>query len=158
LVGKALANAIKDQCAREFAISSLVEQLPDKNNRVLLSRARKDGLGIPVPKIEYSLGEYEHRGLAESLKVHKFIYEAMDATETNAFEGDYNGAGHIMGTCVMGDNPKDSVVDKDLRCHDHKNLFIVGSSSFPTSAAANPTLTIGALSLRTADVMLRELI
>ncbi len=41
-----------------------------------------------------------------------------------------------------------SVVDASLRSHDHSNLFILGSSVFPTSATANPTLTIAALALR----------
>lgn len=58
------------------------------------------------------------------------------------------GAGHIIGTARMGDDPKTSVVDRDLRSHDHHNLFVLGSAVFPTSATANPTLTIAALSLR----------
>jgi len=58
------------------------------------------------------------------------------------------GAGHIMGTARMGNDPKSSVVDRDLRSHDHANLFILGSAVFPTGATANPTLTIAALSLR----------
>ena len=62
----------------------------------------------------------------------------------------YYGAGHIMGTCRMGDDPRQSVVDKFQRSHDHGNLYLVGSSTFPTGATANPTLTIAALSLRTA--------
>jgi choline dehydrogenase-like flavoprotein len=53
----------------------------------------------------------------------------------------------------MGDTPATSVVDRDLRSHDHPNLFIVGSSVFPTSATANPTLTIAALALRAANVI-----
>ena len=52
------------------------------------------------------------------------------------------GAGHIIGTARMGSDPKTSVVDRDLRSHDHGNLFILGSSVFPTSTTANPTLTI----------------
>ena len=60
------------------------------------------------------------------------------------------GAGHIMGTARMGNDPKSSVVDRDLRSHDHANLFILGSAVFPTGATANPTLTIAALSLRSA--------
>jgi choline dehydrogenase-like flavoprotein len=51
----------------------------------------------------------------------------------------------------MGDDPKSSVVDKDLRSHDHPNLFMLGSGVFCTSATANPTLTIAALSLRAVD-------
>src|SRR5260370_24037745 len=66
----------------------------------------------------------------------------------------YIGAGHIMGTSKMGDDPKQSVVDKFQRSHDHKNLYLVGSSTFPTGATANPTLTIAALSLRTAKHIL----
>ena len=56
-----------------------------------------------------------------------------------------------MGTARMGGDAKDSVVDRNLRSHDHPNLFILGSAVFPTSATANPTLTIAALSLRAAD-------
>jgi choline dehydrogenase-like flavoprotein len=67
------------------------------------------------------------------------------------------GAGHIIGTARMGTDAKTSVVDAELRSHDHSNLFIVGSSVFPTSATANPTLTIAALSLRTAEAMLKQL-
>jgi choline dehydrogenase-like flavoprotein len=61
---------------------------------------------------------------------------------------DADGAGHIMGTARMVGDPKQSLVDRDLRSHDHPNLFILGSAVFPTSATANPTLTIAALSLR----------
>jgi glucose dehydrogenase len=50
----------------------------------------------------------------------------------------------------MGSDPKSSMVDRDLRSHDHPNLFILGSAVFPT-ATAHPTLTIAALSLRAVD-------
>ena len=53
----------------------------------------------------------------------------------------------------MGTDPKTSVVDANLRSHDHPNLFVAGSSVFPSSATANPTLTIAALSLRLAETM-----
>src|SRR5262249_37519195 len=66
----------------------------------------------------------------------------------------YYGAGHIMGTCRMGDDPKQSVVDKFQRSHDHNNLYLVGSSTFPTGSTANPTLTLAALSLQTAQHIL----
>ena len=50
----------------------------------------------------------------------------------------------------MGHDPKQSVVNAELRSHDHANLYLVGSAVFPTSAASNPTLTIAALALRAA--------
>jgi len=63
----------------------------------------------------------------------------------------YIGAGHIMGTCRMGTDPKTSVVNSFQQAHDHNNLYLAGSSTFPTGATANPTLTLAALALRTAD-------
>ena len=69
----------------------------------------------------------------------------------------WNTAAHIMGTCIMGDDPKDSVVNRWGRSHDVPNLWIVGSSVFPTSATSNPTVTLGALALRTAAAIDREM-
>jgi choline dehydrogenase-like flavoprotein len=56
----------------------------------------------------------------------------------------------------MGAKKDNSVVNSFQRSWDHENLYVAGSSTFPTGATANPTLTIAALSLRTADKILRE--
>jgi choline dehydrogenase-like flavoprotein len=53
----------------------------------------------------------------------------------------------------MGDDPKTSVANTQGQSHDHTNLWLAGSSLFPTSGTANPTLTIAALALRTADAI-----
>jgi choline dehydrogenase-like flavoprotein len=58
---------------------------------------------------------------------------------------------HHMGTTRMSADPKTGVVDKNCRVHGVDNLFIAGSSVFPTGGIANPTLTIVALTLRLAD-------
>jgi choline dehydrogenase-like flavoprotein len=58
-----------------------------------------------------------------------------------------------MGTTRMGSDPKTSVVDKEQRSWDHKNLYILGSSTFVTTGTANPTLTLAALSLWAADTI-----
>ena len=62
-----------------------------------------------------------------------------------------SGGGHIMGTTRMGVSRSTSVVDRDCRVHGYHNLFVAGSSVFPTGGYANPTLTIVALTLRLAD-------
>ena len=51
----------------------------------------------------------------------------------------------------MGDSPADSVVDTDLKFHEYNNLYACDLSVFPTSPAANPTLTLAALAMRLAD-------
>jgi choline dehydrogenase-like flavoprotein len=61
------------------------------------------------------------------------------------------GSFHHMGTTRMHESPKQGVVDHNCQVHGVQNLFVAGSSVFPTSGFANPTLTIVALSLRLAD-------
>jgi choline dehydrogenase-like flavoprotein len=63
---------------------------------------------------------------------------------------------HQCGTARMGADPDLSVVDPFCRSHDHPNLFVVDASVLPTSAAVNPSLTIAALALRTADHIRRS--
>ncbi len=58
---------------------------------------------------------------------------------------------HILGTCRMGTDAKNSVVNRDCRSHDIPNLFVCDGSVFPTSTAVNPSLTIQAIAARTAN-------
>lgn len=62
-----------------------------------------------------------------------------------------------MGTTIMGDDPKDSVVDRDCRTHDHPNLFIAGTGMMTSASCMNPTLTGAALSMRIAETLLHEI-
>ena len=149
LRGSELNAALRDQAARHVRLASQVEQLPDPNNRVTLDSNERDMYGVPLPRLAYRPDDYVRAGLAAARAAHAEIFERLGSTgieHRNAPEG----AGHIMGTARMGNDPKSSVVDRDLRSHDHPNLFILGSAVFPTGATANPTLTIAALSLRSA--------
>ena len=58
-----------------------------------------------------------------------------------------------MGTCRMGREPRDSVVDEFCRSHDIPNLYICDTSVFVTSAGVNPTLTAMAIATRAAERM-----
>jgi choline dehydrogenase-like flavoprotein len=67
------------------------------------------------------------------------------------------GAGHLCGTHRMGRDPSTSVVDSEQRSWDHRNLFVTGAGSMPTIGTSNPTLTLAALSCRTAAAILEDL-
>jgi glucose dehydrogenase len=149
LRGKELDDALRYQTSRQLRLTSLIEQLPDPENRVSLDRDKSDIYGVPLPRIAYRLDSYVEAGLLAAREAHAEIFGRLGAAEI-AHGADFEGAGHIIGTARMGTDPKGSVVDRDLRSHEHPNLFIVGSAVFPTSATANPTLTIAALSLRAA--------
>jgi len=118
---------------------------------VTLGSAR-DVYGVPVPRLAYRLDDYTKAGSAASVEAHEAIFARLGASGVQ-HSPTAQGAGHIIGTARMGDDPAASVVDRELRSHDQPNLFVVGSSVFPTSATANPTLTIAALSLRAASAV-----
>jgi choline dehydrogenase-like flavoprotein len=150
LRGKALDDALRTQSSRHLRLTSLLEQLPDPQNRVTLDPNELDIYGVPLPRLAYRLDAYLQAGLSAARAAHTEIFGRLGATEVQHRDA-AEGAGHIIGTARMGTDPKSAVVDRELRSHDHPNLFIVGAAVFPTSATANPTLTIAALSLRAAD-------
>lgn len=117
---------------------------------VIVGAGVAGGLGLPKPEIHYAYDDYTIRGLAAIREVQGFVFEQMGASRIFHLP-QILGSGHIMGTTRMGDDPASFVVTTDLQCHDHPNLFIVGSGVYPTGATANPTLTIAALALRLAD-------
>jgi choline dehydrogenase-like flavoprotein len=173
LYGPNLVSKLRDVLTRQFRIGFLIEQEPEEKNRVTLSK-HKDGLDLPRPEVYYSLSDYTIRGFAAAKKAADAIFARLNATDYTRIpdkqdptaielppnEGGrrerirFMGAGHIIGTYRMGDDSKTSVVNADQRSWDHDNLFLIGSGVFPTSATANPTLTIAALCLRTADKIL----
>jgi choline dehydrogenase-like flavoprotein len=74
-------------------------------------------------------------------------------TREDGWHASMSGGKHHMGTTRMHADPRCGVVDPDCRVHGISNLFIAGSSVFPTTGYANPTLTIVALALRLADYL-----
>jgi glucose dehydrogenase len=174
LFGKKLVESLNDKFTHQFRVGFLVEQTPDVENRVTLSSQFRDGLGLPRPEISYNLSDYTRQGIVAAYRMKNLLFGKMgvkefpveigkdDPTRFDELIDDkvvtlsYGGAGHIMGTCRMGAKKDNSVVNSDQQSWDHDNLYLVGSGTFATGATANPTLTLAALSLRTADKILRE--
>jgi choline dehydrogenase-like flavoprotein len=172
LFGRDLTRTLSNLISRQFRIAFPVEQNPDPNNRVTLSSAT-DALNLPRPKINYDISDYTKQGMAAAFRLKKLIFRKLGAIDFSAVGKDdpaafpitidgkpeqftYGGAGHVMGTYRMGNDPKTSVVDSWQRSHDHPNLYLVGSGTFPTVGTANPTLTLSALALRTVeDIVLK---
>jgi glucose dehydrogenase len=125
----ALNSALRSQASRHLRLTSLLEQLPEPENRVTLDPNASDMYGVPLPRIAYRLGDYTKAGLSAASAAYAEIFAAI-ATEIQHRDA-AEGAGHIIGTARMGADPKDSVVDRDLCSHDHRNLFILGSAVFP---------------------------
>jgi hypothetical protein len=127
-------------------INILGECLPHNDNDLLLSN-ELDGRGLPKPPIRFTAHDNEVQLTAHADRLMRLIWEAAGAHDLWAYER----YAHTIGTARMGRNSRTSVVNADRRAHDVINLTICDNSVFPSALAANPALTIMALSLRTAD-------
>jgi choline dehydrogenase-like flavoprotein len=171
LVGEELLGHLRSVLSRQVRFSLNVEQLPSPENRVTIDPRYLDAMGNPRPVISYDIDDYTRAGMAAAKRFYQEIFaragitDASDTTNgiwfpTVTYQGEefrYHGMGHFAGTHLMGDDPATSVVNADQRSWEHQNLFLIGSGSFPTMGTSNPTLTLAALALRTADCLQTEL-
>lgn len=134
------------------------EQAPVESNHIALSASERDGAGIPRLELNWKKHDIDRRTLKEGMLMFGRSLAAADLGRVRVADwvmdgGDYPDdqelAGHHhMGGTRMHENPDKGVVDADCKVHGMRNLFIGGSSVFPTSGQANPTTTIVALALR----------
>jgi choline dehydrogenase-like flavoprotein len=136
-------------------VTVMGEDLPEEHNRVEIDPNLKDTSGIAAPRVVYSYSENSLKMLDHGAKMARQALEAAGSIEI-LDSGIVTPAYHLMGTARMGTDPRRSVVNGSNRAHDVKNLYVVDGSSFTTSAAVNPTSTIGALALRAADKIWEE--
>ncbi len=152
VVGADLRKRIEEDVPRMFRISWGSEQLPSPANRVELSD-QLDPLGLPRAKLTYDVDGYTRGTFAHIRAAILALFERVGVRDAELAPDPaaYGGSGHIMGTCRMGNDPATSVADAYGRVHAHPALFIAGSALLPTVGTANPSLTVAALALRTAE-------
>ena len=148
----------------EFRVRCLVEQSPDRSNRVMLQE-QTDTFGQRKIKVLWHWNELDLRSIRQAQQIFREelatagIGTFISVEETAGPQPRrFNSPHHFLGTTRMHDNPRNGVVDADCRVHDVPNLFIAGSSVFPTGGFANPTLTIVALAVRLATHLRSELL
>ncbi|MDQ3384745.1 MAG: GMC oxidoreductase [Actinomycetota bacterium] len=140
---------------RFYNVRMMAEQAPDPESRVRLVAAR-DSAGVQEAELDWRIGPLDERSISRTVDL---VGPALE----RRFDGRFTrllpdatppllGVGwHHMGTTRMSASPAGGVVDVDGRVHGIGNLYVTGSSVFPTGGSANPTLTIVALALRLAD-------
>lgn len=135
------------------------EQAPNPDSRIMLGDER-DRLGLRKLVFDWRLGDIDRHsieGLVQLIgeEVGRLGVGRVEVEpwlmEEGAWPDENFGGHHHSGTTRMADDPSKGVVDADCRLFGVDNLYIAGSSVFPTIGGANPTLTITALALRLAD-------
>jgi choline dehydrogenase-like flavoprotein len=151
---------------RGVRIMTIVEPEPDPESRVTLSELR-DALGMPRVRVEWRLSRRVRRTfdrtfelVVEELEAAGVARVRRDTGPVSEMEGwpatfQREGTWHHMGTTRMHESPSQGVVDAGCRVHGVSNLWVAGSSVFPTAGANYPTLTIVALALRLGDRLRR---
>ncbi len=132
------------------------DDLPEQHNSVSLDPNLTDNSGLPAPKITYTVSDNSRALLDHALIQGQKVLEEAGADEIMVNRFSREAGWHLMGTARMGDDPERSVVDSNGQSHDIDNLFIVDGSVFVTGGAVNPTPTIQAIALRTADYITNE--
>lgn len=158
------SDLIDHSSLKEYSMATRLEQAPNPDSRIMLSQ-EKDALGVPRTKLDWQITALDKRSIRQT-------YEAFGVEvgrqgigriqlsdwllEDDPMWPPFLGGGwHHMGTTRMHDNPRQGVVDAHCKVHGINNLHIASSSTFTTAGAANPTLTIIAMTLRLSDHLKR---
>ena len=155
----------------DLAIVIRAEQSPNPDSRVVLARDT-DVIGMPKIKLDWRLQELDVRSASELIDCLERSFRTVGLGEVQKADWLKNSAAqwevdplisahpiggyHHMGTTRMSSDPKTGVTDAWGRVHGVENLYVCGSSLFPTCGWANPTLTIVALALRTAEKIVND--
>jgi choline dehydrogenase-like flavoprotein len=158
--GENYVKEIEKWFGHAISVGGIAEFFPNKDTFVTLDPNVNDQFKTPVARIQSFLGEPELKTLEFISKKSKEILEASGAKEIVEVVSSYDffSATHVFGTCRMGNDNETSVVNSSHRVHGIPNLLVTDASVFPTSGGGEaPSLTIEALSLRAADLLLKEL-
>jgi choline dehydrogenase-like flavoprotein len=149
---------------RRYDVKNVMEQAPNRDSRVVLSDER-DRLGCRRVALRWTLSALDKRTMH---RAHEIVDEELRRAGVGRLQSalgalddpwpaTIRGARHHIGTTRMHPDPRRGVVDADGRVHGLHNLYVAGSSVFPTGGSANPTLTIVALALRLAEHLRQRL-
>jgi len=152
--GKELVE-VMESYNRMIRLAILGEDQAYPENFVEPDPERVDEDGLPLARVRYRRTQNEKNLFDHAVKTSRRICRAGGADDWEIY---YIGSGsaHPLGTCRMGEDPKESVVDRWGACHDVPGLYICDSSVFPTSGAVNPALTVMALACRTAHHLINR--
>jgi len=140
---------------KQVSISIICDDLPQVENFVELSDTY-DRYGTPGVKVNYTVSENTMKMMKDGMSKAKELLKLAGAYKTYAYGPVKNTGWHILGTCKMGIDPQNSVVNTSGECHDVKNLFVVDSSCFVTGSCVNPANTIQALALFLTDRIIKN--
>jgi choline dehydrogenase-like flavoprotein len=158
LYGEALRKEMQELEGSGFAMTTMGEVLPRRENHVRINPNVRDAWGIPVLHITQRYTENEFRMARDSMEMAEELcrgagFEILGKHAEPVPPGE---SIHELGTCRMGADSKTSVLNRYNQSHDVKNLFVVDGSAFVSGGVQNPTLTMLALTMRACEYLVEQ--
>ncbi len=159
--GVALKNQYRKYYGATIGFSGRGEMIPNDQSFCEIDPEVKDRWGIPVLRFHWQWADHEINQVRHMQETFRALVAEMGGEVFSPMPSRENGYGiaaggtiiHELGGARMGNDPSTSVVDRDCRAHDCRNLFVADGGPFVSQADKNPTWTILALSWRTSDAI-----
>jgi len=157
--GTALKDSYRRLYGTTIGFSGRGEMIPNDQSYCEIDPATKDQWGIPVLRFHWKWSDYEYKQVKHMQETFRALVAEMGGEVFSPMPTQADGYGiatggqiiHELGCVRMGNDPVRSVLNANCQAHDVKNLFVADGGPFVSQADKNPTWTILALSMRTAD-------
>ena len=134
-------------------VEVLFEQEANRQNRILPGQ-KTDALGDPLPRVDYRLTAEDRRTIKVGSDLQRQLAEAVGSVDKQTALRP--GSHHLMGATRLSLDPRDGVVDANLKVWGTENLYVAGSSVFPSGMTVPPTLILTALSQRLGALLSKQ--
>jgi choline dehydrogenase-like flavoprotein len=158
-IGATLKEQMTEPGDWSMWMTGMGECLPYYENKVSLSKDKKDAWGMPQLEIDCEYKTNELNMLKDILNSGSEMFEAAGFKNIEAYDTEQApGLGiHEMGTARMGKDPKTSILNAHNQIWDAKNVFVTDGACMASTACQNPSLTYMALTARAANFAVDEM-
>ena len=158
-IGADFKEALGEPGKWTMGIGGFGEMLPYHDNKITLSKDKKDKWGMPVLEFDVEFKENEYNMRKDIVSDGAEMLEAAGVKNVKGYDsGCEPGWGiHEMGTARMGRDPKTSVLNSNNQVWDAMNVFVTDGSFMTSASCVNPSLTYMAMTARAADYAVKEL-
>ncbi|MDQ3518421.1 MAG: GMC family oxidoreductase [Gemmatimonadota bacterium] len=162
--GKNLKEDYRRYYGSTVGFSGRGEMIPNADSYCEIDPVVKDKWGIPVLRFHWKWSEHEYKQVKHMQETFRALIAEMGGEVFSPMptreQGYSIAAGgriiHELGTTRMGNDPNTSVLDRNCQAHDVRNLFVADGGPFVSQADKNPTWTIMALAMRTAEHIVEQ--
>jgi choline dehydrogenase-like flavoprotein len=157
--GAAMKHGMRQYTGWKFGMGAFGECLPYDDNMVSLHPDKVDRFGVPLMRFDVRFRDNELRMMDDAAEQGEAMLRKAGLTNVGSSRQEHvpGEAIHEMGGARMGNDPRNSVLNKWSQAHDASNLFVTDGAQMTSASCVNPSLTFMALTARAADYAVKGL-